>query len=116
MGWKFFVDSKPWLGDVDLYVTHTRWDRKGFILAPADLKAVDGYVEKGKDEPFLGQTKPQQEDGLGDVDGFLQAALEAAWERGMRPASFKDHTNELTAVRYHLEDMRTLAIIRAPIV
>lgn len=28
----------------------------------------------------------------------------------MRPRGFKDHTNELTAVRYHLEDMRKLAL------
>ncbi len=44
-----------------------------------------------------------------DARDFMQAMLGAAWEMGLRPAGFEDHTNELTAVRYHLEDMRTLA-------
>lgn len=38
-----------------------------------------------------------------------QAVLDEAWRIGMRPKGFADHTNELTAVRYHLEDMRAMA-------
>ena len=49
-----------------------------------------------------------------DGAAFLQAMLDVAWEAGLRPASFKDHTNELTAVRYHLEDMRKLALSPKP--
>jgi len=43
------------------------------------------------------------------VESFLQAAMDCGWELGLRPKGAKDMTNELTAVRYHLEDMRTLA-------
>ncbi len=60
--------------------------------------------------PTLAETQEDQADGVGDVTGFLQAALDAAWSVGLRPRGFADHTNELTAVRYHLEDMRTLAM------
>lgn len=46
-----------------------------------------------------------------DVNGFLQAALDLAWEIGLRPAGYDDQVRkgELEAVRDHLEDMRRLA-------
>lgn len=64
------------------------------------------------DMPTLAENREETEDGLGDVTGFLQAALDAAWEQGLRPTTYADHTNELKAVRYHLEDMRLLAKVR----
>jgi hypothetical protein len=109
MPWKFFLDFKPWTGDSNLYVQHTTWDRKRRLLLPASFVDAPDYLTKGDDKPFLGQTPEQRDDGLGDVDQFLQAALDCAWERGMRPTGFKDFTNEIAAVRYHLEDMRKLA-------
>ncbi len=48
-----------------------------------------------------------------DAEGFMQAILDAAWEAGLRPEGFADHKNELTAVRYHLEDMRKLAKVKS---
>ena len=47
-----------------------------------------------------------------EVESFLQGALDFAWELGLRPKGAKDMTNELKAVRYHLEDMRLLAKVR----
>lgn len=44
----------------------------------------------------------------GDLDGLLQAILDAAWARGMRPKGFEG-PQELKAVNRHLEDMRRLA-------
>lgn len=41
---------------------------------------------------------------------FLQAMMNAAWEIGIRPSSAQDQRNELAAVRYHLEDMRKIAL------
>jgi len=58
----------------------------------------------GTDVTLGDSPKPLYDDG-----SFLQAMLDAAWEAGFRPKDFKDHTNEFTAVRYHLEDMRKLA-------
>ncbi len=59
--------------------------------------------------PFLGASRIDVDDGLApSTNDFLQAIMDAGWEQGIRPRKFKDHTNELTAVRYHLEDMRAL--------
>lgn len=64
-------------------------------------------------KPFLGTNRTQLEDNLGfSVDQFLQAMLERAWERGLRPKKFEAVENEMKAVRYHLEDMRLLAKVR----
>lgn len=46
------------------------------------------------------------------VKNFLQAMSDAAWEIGIRPKQLEDHTNELKATRYHLEDMRVLAKVK----
>ena len=60
--------------------------------------------------PTLSTSVPDEQDGVGhDINGFLQAALELAWEIGLRPQGYADPSNELSAVRYHLEDMRKLA-------
>lgn len=45
--------------------------------------------------------------GLDGTD-FLQAALDHAWEVGLRPRGFFDTPNELAATRAHLHDMRAL--------
>ena len=44
------------------------------------------------------------------IRSFLQAAVDVAWDMGIRPAHAQDSTNELSAVRYHLEDMRKLVL------
>jgi len=62
------------------------------------------------DLPRRQVTRLDQQAVPGDqVESFLQAALDCAWDLGLRPKGAKDMTNELAAVRYHLEDMRKLA-------
>ena len=41
---------------------------------------------------------------------FMQAVCNAAYEAGIYPIQLKDKTDELTATKYHLEDMRQLAL------
>ena len=41
---------------------------------------------------------------------FLQQLSDGLSEIGFKPVVVKDMTNELTAVRYHLEDMRTIVL------
>lgn len=109
--WQFFVDDKPWLGARDLYVRIRAPD--GSLHTVQEMRATpteDGLVPS----PLLSETWNDQQDNLGDVTGFLSAAMQAAWDLGMRPKGFADHSNELTAVRYHLEDMRLLAKVRTP--
>lgn len=59
--------------------------------------------------PMLQESFYEQQDGIGDVTGFVQAILDAAYDAGMRPSHQRDSRDELKAVRYHLEDMRVLA-------
>lgn len=53
------------------------------------------------------ETREEQADGIGEITGFVQAILDAGWDAGMRPAGARDATEELKAVRGHLEDLRT---------
>lgn len=54
---------------------------------------------------------PQPTIGAGGVitgTEFLQAALNHAWEIGLRPAGFGDTVNQVSALKDHLSDMRAL--------
>lgn len=81
-------------------------DRQYVVVAPPTLVKV----ERGTFQPpMLIETHESRQDGIGDVTGFVQAIIDAAWDAGMRPSQYRDATQELGAVRYHLEDMRALA-------
>ena len=45
-----------------------------------------------------------------EIRDFLQAMADAAWKLGIKPREAIDAQSELKALRYHLEDMRTIAI------
>lgn len=47
-------------------------------------------------------------DGKG-INALLQALMDCAWKRGLRPSKFDPSAGELAAVKAHLEDMRKLA-------
>lgn len=109
--WQLFVDDKSWMGKRDLYVRCRAPDGTLHAVTTMQTHATEpGLVY----EPLLSESREDVQDNTGDVSGFLQAALQAAWDLGMRPQGFADHKNELTAVRYHLEDMRTLAMVTKP--
>lgn len=107
--WKFFVDEKQWHGTRDLYIRAPA--PAGKIAAITNLMAT--VLESGEAmAPTLSDSYEDIQDNNSDVEGFLRGAMQAAWDLGMRPKGFEDHNNELTAVRYHLEDMRLLAKVR----
>lgn len=96
--------------------------RPGWIGKNMWIGRSDGHGTVGLVHPFTLTTykegmvadKPTMSDETirGDVDQFLQAAMDCAWSLGMRPRGFEDHTNELAAVRFHLDDMRKLAKVK----
>lgn len=51
--------------------------------------------------------------GHNAVFDFLQAAMNLAWQLGIRPAGATDGRAELAATRAHLEDMRRLVLHEA---
>ena len=107
MSWKAHLEPRPeWAGH-RLHILH----ESGWVNEPT--LAVVKHIEM--ETIKRGQIIPYNEEGFmspGEVEPFLQAMLDCAWEAGMRPLKFSDHTNELTAVRYHLEDMRKLVKLK----
>ena len=45
-----------------------------------------------------------------ELDGLLQAIMDCAWKRGLRPSKFDPSAGELAAVQAHLADMRRIAL------
>ncbi len=101
--WRFFVQYMPEYAGHRLAMVVENGNVRS-IVTKVELEEVPrhGVCSEGPDQPI-----PMEQ-----VEGFLQAAMDSAWELGLRPTGFRDHTNELTAVRYHLEDMRLLAKVR----
>lgn len=87
-------------------VLQEREDGSRAFLQPLTWKLEDDGLAIPREEAFA------LSDAFGrrNVRSFLQAMMDAAWEIGLRPAQAKDQTDELKAVRYHLEDMRALAL------
>lgn len=81
--------------------------RQYAAVAPPTLVLVKRHAPQ---PPMLMETWESRQDGVGDVTGFVQAVMDAAWEAGLRPSQYRDAIQELGAVRYHLEDMRSLAL------
>ena len=107
-GWSFFTDYQVWSDSLRLFARYVDHQGKSHVVKPLSFAEIErGHAYS---TPTLGLSDfgtfdetPQ------DVKGFLQAAMDAAWEFGLRPAKFADATNELKATRYHLEDMRRIA-------
>lgn len=106
MSWTFYVETQP----------HRRFRQRLHILhdlGPNGAALVARPIEFLKLEPFVAAPEDNcalaDEHGVGSVKAFLQAALDAAWEQGLRPTGHQDHTNEIAAVRDHLNDMRAIA-------
>lgn len=76
-------------------------------VQPFVLKEIEGNPVSDSEPLFRGSMIR----GLGDeMESFLRAIVEVAAENGIYASGTKDITRELTAVRDHLADMRTLAL------
>lgn len=102
MTWKVFLHSEPWADRNVLIISRvTSGGEMAFMQTPTLEVTEEGeYVDPDKYGIRL--------NGV-ERDDFLRAMANAAWDAGIKPTALEDHTNELKAVRYHLEDMRTLA-------
>lgn len=112
--WRFYLGTNDY-GSKSLFIGGREGESRFTLVAPFSREILaDGVASR----PVLEATREAVEDGVSDVDGFLQAALDCAWEAGMRPHGFLDTTNEIAATRRHLEDMRALvfaeSMARAP--
>lgn len=101
--WRFYRDYQLWSDSFRLFISHdseSPASRQRALVLPLALKVI---------EPGAPYDEPSLASEHFDVNGFLQAALDCAWECGLRPKDFADSASELKATRYHLEDMRALA-------
>ena len=87
-------------------VIRKEYDGSRAFLQPFTYKTFPAYSAVAKEDAFC----IAGEFGSDDVREFLQAMMDAAHDLGLTPTKAKDHTDELKAVRYHLEDMRTLVL------
>ena len=99
--WKFFAQYRPELVGYQLAMVVQNGDEQS-IVTNIELQRIPRHGFRADEYPI----PPDQ------VENFLQAAMDEAWEIGLRPTGHEDYTNELKAVRYHLEDMRLLAKVR----
>lgn len=106
MTWKFFIDHQPWAARAAVVIRHETSSGIVSFVKPLTLEAHER----------LTIIEPVKVDALLGLDGkaFMQAALDDAWEYGLRPKGFADHTNEIKAMRDHLGDMRHLAFKGKP--
>lgn len=112
--WRFFHRYEVASDAFQLHVRYEDHAGHRYLVKPMEVEAiVPGQAFAA--EPMMGPAAGTWGSATptDDVRGFLQAALEAAWEIGLRPKGFADSGNELKAVRYHLEDMRALAKVPA---
>ncbi len=72
------------------------------------VRTKDGYLSAITEKACSGM---QQMEPLMDGDSveFVQAIMDAGWKAGLKPLGYEDASRELTATKFHLEDMRILA-------
>lgn len=108
---EFYVEKMPaFMFAERLHIVYRagRPDGDDLIVGPLQTKKLERHMPPG-DWNAIDETVERNGPVVRD---FLQAALDCAWKLGLRPGGIKDHTDELAAVRYHLEDMRVLAKLK----
>jgi hypothetical protein len=98
MTWKIYTRRGDW--DTTRHLLIQKGD--GLYVAPLTIVEVPDHLI-----PMDTLSTMRRSDD--DVEGFLRASLNCAWELGMRPDGFLDTTESMAATRKHLEDMRALA-------
>lgn len=109
MAWRVHLENMLRWGRMGyrMYVIRTDHDGSFSMMFNPTFHRYDAHFALSEDEFFLSDDQP----GI-DTKAFLQAMSDAAWEIGIRPKGLEGHTDELKAVRYHLEDMRQLAGVK----
>jgi len=95
-----------------MYVAKEGYGGRSVLMLGSSLtlKTLEPYSVVSDKEAFLDDAKFGY-GGSNDfpVQDYLQAVVDAAWEVGIKPKQLEDQKNELSAIRYHLEDMRKIA-------
>lgn len=97
--WKFFARyDEMWPGATRLVMAFDEENGTRSIVTEMKMQTIS-----------LDQRFPDDTPIAADVaTDFLRAALNAAWEIGMRPDGFNDTRESMAATNHHLQDMRAL--------
>ncbi len=98
--WRFHIHSTAWDG-VEVYARHGKDDVTGITFRTREPGEAS--------EALFSDTREAIDDGMDDGLDFLRAAMNCAWEYGLRPDGFNDTRESMQAKDKHLEDMRSLA-------
>lgn len=102
-GWTIYTREAPMLRDIEVLIEHEDRNGKIGVVTSLTVRTLDpSIVTPGEAWGAL------QRPGGGGGRNFLQAALDAAWQAGLRPSRGLEEVGELKATRSHLEDMRRL--------
>ncbi len=107
MTWTFYVEEQPqrmFRKRLHILRSEGRDQHRLLIAKPLEFLEADGRGMAPEENCLIADAGYRDH----SVQAFLQSALDAAWEQGLRPTGHHDHTNELAAVRAHLDDMRTI--------
>ena len=110
--WHAFIEDKPWLDERALWL-YKRSPFENTRSYAVEIKMVSVPINEQRPEtvvPFLSDDRVTTTDGGGDVNDFLQAIVDEAWRIGIRPNGLEDTKSEIAAIRYHLDDMRKIAL------
>jgi len=94
------------------------WDGYDFYLARDELmgtvKWMTGFTwtEMPEGSVLSDEMRVLHGSQVCETQHMLQAIVGAAWQAGIRPAQLTEEVSEVTAMRYHLEDLRRLAGFR----
>jgi len=95
--WRFHVRQGVYSRGFDVFPYIKHADGSILVITSFEMMALpDGA--RAPDEP-----------PVYDGEGFLRAALNAAWEAGLRPDGFNDTREGMAATKAHLADMRAIA-------
>jgi hypothetical protein len=115
--WHFRVEAMiPWgsLEDKLFVFKISGMDRRVSVMHTATLTETESGGIFPMERALMTAHHPFT--GKSEIDDFLQAAMECAWARGLRPAKFDPSAGELAAVQAHLQDMRRLVRADPPAV
>lgn len=98
--WLFHLHDSPFNGGAALHIARRREDGGLDVLTGATFQSIEPGAVAPESTPF---DRPRE------AEAFLRAAMNCAWERGLRPDGFHDTRESMKATAAHLEDMRALA-------
>lgn len=114
--WKIHVENLlRWgLTGNRLYILrqHAFLDGRAALVHPFVATELEHGAFLNQDQATLDDSRMTTDSHNYDTVGFLQVCADAAWEAGIYPRQLQDHSSELKAVRYHLEDMRQCAGVK----